>query len=98
MRYCQPRFRERPKLAPTRALHRLGPSQLMCLVEAPQSRRRLIFPGRHQVAVGADEVALVADLDIVVDLAQMLEPDRLALALVAPRHPPGASQCMIDRG
>ena len=38
----------------------------------------------------------MADLDIVVGLARVLDPERLVRSPVAPRHRPGTSQCMVD--
>src|SRR5215472_13115812 len=79
------RPRSRGSLPRLLQLQRVSPPRL---IEASQFRRRLILPGRHQGAVGPDEIALAADLHIVVDLAQVLEPERLAIAAVTARDRP----------
>src|SRR5260370_15819563 len=69
------------------------------LVEVPQLRRRLILSGRHEGPVRALEEALAANEDVLVVLAAMiLDPDRIAVALVAPGHRPGARQGVVVHG
>src|SRR5262249_59581699 len=38
------------------------------LLKVSQIRRRLVLPGRHQMAVGTEEIAVVADFDVLVVL------------------------------
>src|SRR5438876_892176 len=66
--------------------------------EISQVRRRLVLVNWHQVAIGTSEVSFLADDDVVVVLgAKIFGPDRIALAIVVPRHCPGADQRIIDR-
>jgi hypothetical protein len=56
---------------------------LLRLIEIAQVRRRLILFHRHQVAVGAQQIALLADDHVVVAFrAVVLRPDDLRLAPV----------------
>ena len=62
----------------------------------PEVRRRLTFADRHHKSIGADEIILLADLHVLVIFhAIILEPDRIAVALVASRDCPGARQGVI---
>ncbi len=66
-------------------------------LEIAQVRRRLILAGRHQEAVGAKEILLLADLHLVLVLAaDGLEPGRFPLPVVGPRHRPGTRKRIID--
>jgi hypothetical protein len=59
-------------------------------------RRRLSLAHRHEQSVGADEIILLADLQVLVVVhAIVLEPDRIAVALVVSRDRPGAGQSVI---
>src|SRR4051794_19442755 len=47
------------------------------LLEISEIRRRLVFPGGHQVAVGAEEIVVLAELDVLVVLdTDLFAPDR----------------------
>src|SRR5262245_9654543 len=67
-------------------------------IEIAQVRRALIFSGRHQKTVGAEEIIVPADDDVIVVLAALvLVPDDLAfLADIALRYGPGAHEGMVD--
>src|SRR5262249_18416027 len=67
---------------PARYHCRRGASSLWPrLVEVPQIRRRLVLLGRHQIAVRADDVVLVADAHVGVVLgAEILAPERMRFA------------------
>src|ERR1700722_9042962 len=69
-------------------------------IEIAQVRRRLAFAGRHQAAVGAEEIVLPADEEVVVvgAFAGMLEPCGLAFAPVDPGHRPWPRQGVVDGG
>src|SRR6516164_84907 len=67
------------------------------LVEIFQVGRRLALAGRHQLAVGAEEIALLADHHVMIVLdADVLVPGGVAIAVVGPRHRPWSGQRMID--
>src|SRR5882724_5536990 len=71
----------------------------LLLLELAQVRRRLILAGRHQEAVGAEEILLLADLHLVLVLAaDGLEPGRFPLPVIGPRHRPRARERIIDHG
>src|ERR1700730_1281359 len=73
------------------------PRLLPRLVEIPQIGRGLALLGGHELAVAAHEVGFLADEDILIALdADVLHPDRIALAVIAPRDGPGARQGVID--
>src|ERR1700722_4279651 len=58
---------------------------LLRLLEISQIGRNLLLPGRHQVAVRAQHIVLLADLDVVVVLAAIVvAPERLLLVRLAP--------------
>src|SRR5262249_23205906 len=68
-------------------------------LEMPQVGRRLAFLRRHQEAVGAEEVALLADGDVVVVLrAQVLAPEWILVrrAAVALHHRPWPGERIVD--
>src|SRR6202034_2761960 len=68
------------------------------LLEIARVRRRLVLARRHQIAVGAEQVGLAADDDVLVVLmAIVLAPGRVALALVAARDRPWPRQGVIDQ-
>src|SRR5437867_1085976 len=72
-------------------------SSLPRLIEISQIRGRLVPAGRHQISVDADEVAFLADDDMsVFFVADILRPDRIKLAPVAPCHCPRTSQCVVE--
>src|SRR6266700_888901 len=89
-RTCQPK-----PCAPIR-------SSPLRLFEISQIRRQLPLLGRHQVAIGAEHISLVADFDVVVVLATIvLLPDRsllVRLATVGLVDRPRTRQCMINDG
>src|SRR5262245_4077697 len=71
------------------------------LLEMSQIGRFLPLAHRHQQAVGADEVALVADRDGTVVLgAQILAPDRewVRIASIALGYRPGAGERVVEHG
>src|SRR5438477_10373816 len=75
-------------------------SSLLRPLEIFQIRRCLIFPGRHQVAVGAEEIILSADLDVNITLgAYRFGPDRLLHpdAAIFLGRKPGTGQRAVDR-
>src|SRR5215468_7531061 len=70
-------------------------------LEMPQVGRRLTFLRRHQEPVGAEEVALLADGDVIVVLrAEILAPKRILLArpAVALDHRPWPRERVVDHG
>src|SRR5258707_5396188 len=76
-------------------------SSLLRPVEILQIRRRLIFAGRHQQAIGAEEVVVLADHHMrIVLAADPLAPDRLriGIAQIVFRHRPRARQSMVNGG
>src|SRR5712671_5849402 len=75
-----------------------GKLSLLCRIEAPQARGWLVFPGLHEEIASAYEIVFIADIEIVVDLAQVLDPDRLGRAPGVPRYHPGTRQCIVDGG
>src|ERR1700730_3324324 len=71
---------------------------VLLLFEIPGVRRGLVLAGRHQEPVGAQEIAIVADLDRgVVARESFLEPDRLriGIALIGSILGPWLRQRMI---
>src|SRR5262249_51092634 len=67
-----------------------SPSSPAQRIEVSQIRRRLILLGRHQMAVHAAQVGLLAEKHIAVVLgADVLDPGRVADAAVAPGPRPG---------
>src|ERR1700719_1496676 len=72
------------------------------LLEVAQIRWRLVFLGRHQQAVGAEEVDLVGDADMDVVLgADVLAPPDWFGGCSAPKvlgDRPGTSQSVVDGG
>src|SRR5215510_9205046 len=71
------------------------------LVEIAQIGRRLVLPGRHQVAVRAQKIVLAADDDVQIALGtDGLAPDRLRILVttVALVHRPRTDQGMVDDG
>src|SRR6266853_5495014 len=69
------------------------------LLEIAQIGRHLILAGRHQVAVAAEEIVLLADNDVIVVLgALVILPQHLAFAAIGLGHGPGPRQRMVDRG
>src|SRR4051812_45924461 len=72
---------------------------LLGLPEMPQVRRRLVLARRHQIAVGAQQVILLADEDVLVVLAAgIFEPDRRWRAAITAHHHPRPRQSMVDGG
>src|SRR5262249_33511987 len=68
------------------------------LVEMPQIRRRLVLAQRHQQAVAVDKIVL-ADEHVLIALdADVLHPDRVARAAIAPCDSPRTRQGVIDGG
>src|SRR6266700_2619066 len=71
-------------------------------LEIFQIGSRLAFADGHQIAVGGQNVVLLADGDVVVVLgANIFGPDHLLLvplAMRAARHRPRAGERMVDRG
>src|SRR5262252_9101840 len=69
------------------------------LIEIAQIRGLLILPDRHQEAIGAQEVILLADDDmLVVGGADVFAPSVVALATVAASHRPGTCERVVDDG
>src|SRR3954453_11594522 len=69
------------------------------LVEQPQIRCRLVLARGHQQPVEADEIAFAPNGQVAVLLvADVLGPDRLFAAPVAPRNRPRPCERMIDDG
>src|SRR6266571_699555 len=69
------------------------------LLEISQIRRRLVFPGGHQDAVGAEHIALLGDFDVIVVLgADALAPYRSWIrdATIALLHGPRTGQRIVD--
>src|SRR5438552_16928447 len=72
-----------------------SPASARRLIEEFQIGRRLILAGRHQVAVAADEIVVLADHHVMVALgADIFEPDRLGteVAPVGLHHGPRSRQ------
>src|SRR5262249_45680738 len=70
-------------------------------LEISQIRRRLALLGRHQQAVGAQHIALMADHDVIVLLGAIdLAPERprLGVASIGFEHGPRAGESMVDYG
>src|SRR5262245_41260445 len=70
-------------------------------LEMPQVGRLLAFLRRHQEPVGAEEVALLADGDVIVVLrAEIFAPERILLrrAAVALQHLPRPGERIVDDG
>src|SRR5476649_1061739 len=68
-------------------------------IEAVELRRRLVLLGGHQVAIRTDEIGFPAERDIVVvGPAIVLDPDRIAVAIVAAGDGPRPGIGMIDGG
>src|SRR5205807_6884437 len=66
-------------------------------LEIPQIRRRLILVGGHQLAVGAQELALLAEEDVeIVFRAGVLDPGRVAQPAVGLVHGPWLGEGMIE--
>src|SRR5262249_43208495 len=60
--------------------------------------RRLVFLGRHQIAIGAEHIVLLPDPDMLVALGtNRLDPDRVALAMVVLSYRPRSGQRIVDR-
>src|SRR5262245_15508333 len=71
------------------------------LIEILQIRRRLIFPGGHQLAVHAHKVAFVSnEYQCGGDGAGILGPTRLGIwtAQVFLVDGPGPGECIVDHG
>src|SRR5262249_25321541 len=76
-----------------------SPSSPAQRIEVAQIGRCLVLLGRHQIAVHAAQVGLLAEKHIAVVLgADVLDPGRVADASVAPGHRPGSGQGVIERG
>src|SRR5262245_29153632 len=74
---------------------------LLRLVKIAQIRRLLSLFHRHQEAVGGHEVALPADIDVLIVLRAIVEvPDDvwIGLAHIALGHRPGTCQRIVDGG
>src|SRR6266567_3159080 len=79
----------------------LRPASFLRLLEMPKIRRALVLPRRHQVAVGAAHVVLLADEDLLVAFrADVLAPEipRIGIALVVFDHRPGTRERVVDHG
>src|SRR5712691_6017657 len=74
---------------------------LLSLLEIAQIRRLLAFLDRHQVAVGGQEVALLADVDVLIVLGAIIEVPHdvgTGLAHISLGHRPGTCQRIVDGG
>src|ERR1700722_9367299 len=72
---------------------------LFCLIEVAQIGRRLALLERHQIAVGAQIIAVLADLHMLVaDRADVVDPDRRLLQTIGLVNRPRAGQGMVERG
>src|SRR5215470_1482439 len=89
-----PRISKRRGMSSLMAFLIIGSTaSLPCLTEISQVRRRLVLSRRHQVAVSAHEIVLLADHDVVVVLgAIVLEPRHVAVATIALVHRPGMGE------
>jgi hypothetical protein len=67
-------------------------------LEIPQIGHRLILLGRHQVAVRTHEVILIAEIDVPVVGAFILEPHALRVAAINPCARPRAQERVVDGG
>src|SRR5579863_1191694 len=75
------------------------PDSFSRLIEVFQIRRRLILLDRHQEAVRAPEIDLLADDDVRVALAAaVLGPDHVLGATIALHRRPGPRQRIVDSG
>src|SRR6267154_1220830 len=73
-------------------------SLLRLLFEIAIVRRGLVLARRHQIAVRTYKIGLAADDDVLVVLvAIVLGPCRIALPFVAARHRPGPREGVIDQ-
>src|ERR1700687_1701534 len=67
------------------------------LLEIAQIRRRLVFARRHQIAVPADEIIVLADDNVMIVLvAIVLVPRDLAVTTIAFVHRPGTREGVVD--
>src|SRR6516164_10775468 len=74
-------------------------SSLLWLLEVPQIRRRLVLTGRHQYAVAAHEISVLADRDFCCILrAVKLAPIRARIGVVYIFFVDGPRprQCMVE--
>src|SRR5262249_2836623 len=76
------------------------PALPLCLIEIAQVGRGLVLAGRHQLAIGAQEIVVLADDDMVVVLAaDVLVPDDVALlADVSLGDGPRLGEGIVDHG
>src|SRR5262249_9509954 len=79
---------------------RAAPKLLLRRLEVSQVRRRLILLDRHQVAVAAHHVIVLADPDVMIVLGAMVEiPDHIAaFALILLGNGPGPRERIVDGG
>src|SRR5215470_13247048 len=76
-----------------------GSPSLPALLEIAQVRWRLVLARRHQQAVRAQHVVLLADGDVRIAFgADVLEPDEVALAAILFDDRPGARERIVDGG
>src|SRR5579883_2278805 len=91
--------REPRRLCIPASAHGLLP---IVLLEIAQIGRRLVLLGRHQVAVAAEEIVLLADADMIIALAadHVGKPDRFVAdhAPVGLIDDPRPGQRMVDGG
>src|SRR5262245_19595859 len=81
------------------ALYEPCAALLAWLIEIAQIRRLLILPDRHQEAICAQEIVLLADNHmLVVGGADVFAPSVVALATVAAGHRPGTRERIVDDG
>src|SRR5438105_5968669 len=71
--------------------------RLLLHAEIARVRRRLILAGRHQVAVGTQEIEFLADDDVIVVFATLeFVPQDIALAVEGLHYHPGPGQRIVD--
>src|SRR5215475_6801052 len=87
--------------SPADAGHVLVQLLLLRLLKIAQIRRLLSFFHRHQEAVGGHEIALLADVDVLIVLGAIIEvPDDVWIGLthVSLGHRPRPRQRIVDAG
>src|SRR5436309_10358676 len=67
--------------------------------EVSQIRRRLVLPGRREIAIIADRVDLLAQRHVLIVVrTEVLDPLHIAVAAIASRHGPRTGERIVDGG
>src|SRR5215510_10922648 len=76
-----------------------NPLPILSAREVPQVRRGLAFPGRHQEAIAAQHVVLIADAhELLAFGADVLDPGwpRIRITAIVFENGPGTRQAIVD--